>query len=274
MHPIGILTRDRISYLDVTLKSLSAASSVPDRNPLVVFDDASVLPETDRYYHTAASVVTERKWPRWHSSLGIDPVIATAGGLQGIAGRIRVHRLSDSPLGVVNASCQAIQQLFSKYPSAPGVFLFQDDVIVNGDFYTRMVETAQDRTLYDGKDLGLLAGVKLNHRVRFTGEPTPVVATGITAQCLYIPKRAYHVLLPSYIGTRHKITTRFDDTFRRAIASAGLWAGTIYPYCCQHIGAVSIVRPEKRWNVGTKGRIGFYSAPPYAIRPTVRAFPG
>jgi hypothetical protein len=271
MTPIGILTRDRVGYLDVTLKSLSA-SYLPDTSPLVVFDDASEQSHTEAYYTGQAVPLQHTRWPKWHNDLGIDPVIKTAGLPQGIGGLVTVVRLSTQPLGVVNGSCLAICQMFERYPEADGVFLLQDDVIVNADWCTRMLEIANDRSLFD-RPLGLLAGIKLNQRVRFTGSEPKVINSGITAQCLYMPREAYAKLLPLYLQKHHTIKKRFDDTFRRAVSDAGFWAGTIYPYCCQHIGAVSIVRPGKQWQVGSKGRVGYYAAPPYAIGTTVRPFP-
>ena len=272
MTPIGILTKDRVDYLDVTLKSLSA-TDIPDETPLVVFDDASTHFQTHEYYNTGRFLRTKPKWPKWHESLGIAPVIDEAGFPRGIKGKVEVATLADAPLGVVNGSCAAMTQLFARYPYATGVFLLQDDVIFNHDWYTRMLNIAGDSSNFSGKPLGLLAGLKLNQRLRFSGDPPKVVPSGITAQCIYIPRSAHEVMLPRYTSRTHKITKKFDDTFRRAVGDAGFWAGTIYPYCCQHIGAVSLVRPNKHWNSCPKGRVGFYVDPTYSISRDVRRFP-
>lgn len=273
MIPIGIVTQNRVEYLDITLRSLSA-SNLPSDTKLTVFDDASSHQSTRLYYDTNALVPSEPKWPvgpKWQK-LGLDVITNPVRPPIGIKDQIRVCRMAEKPMGVVRGSCFAVRRLFAENPDAPGVILLQDDVIFKPEWFNRLVTTADNSDQFTGMPLGLLAGIKLNHRVR----PTPkhaAIRSGITAQCLYITRAAYHALKDTYLARQHSITKQFDDTFRNAVANEKLWAGCIFPYVCQHIGIVSRVRPERKWYSRPTGRVGYYVHPPYALSEKVRAFP-
>ncbi len=276
MVHIGIVTQDRVPYLDVTLRSLSA-TKLPDDVTVTIFDDASKQATTRRYYETTKAVPVEPPWPKtriWREELGLGIITDDPVTPVGISNKVDVVRLSDRPLGVVNASCQAICKLFDKDPNAHGIFLLQDDVVFKDDWYLRMLAAAS-HVRAGGHELGMLAGIKLNQTVRFhNGQTTPVVRMGVTAQCLYVTRTAYRTLLASYFGRIHDYKMRFDDMLKRSMDGAGLWAGVTYPFVCQHIGVKSLVRPGRRWEQGTKGRVGYYVHPPYALAEKVKRFKG
>lgn len=270
--PIGIVTKDRVVYLDATLRSLSA-TDLPKNVPVTVFDDASATPQAKNYYSTNKVVQVKSHWPKsaeWKKA-GLDIVTKPQVSPKGIKGKVTVHTLGKTSLGVVSASCRAIQLMFQAHPDAPGIILLQDDVVFNHDWYTRLVTTAQDASLYQ-KPLGLLAGIKINHSFKARQKKQKVLGSGITAQCLYISRACFTALKTGYLGKTHKTKQRFDDTFRQAIVKAGFWAGCIFPFVCQHIGIKSLVRPGRRWFSRTKGRIGYYAHPPYVIQETVKSF--
>lgn len=272
MVPIGIVTRDRIAYLDVTLRSLSD-TRLPAGTSVVIYDDHSAEKTTKDYYHTNKIVQVATDWPTsasWKSQ-GLSIINDYYALPVGIHGMVDVYSLAAKPLGVVNASCRAICHLFDNHPAATGVILLQDDVLFKHDWYSQMLRVASQWMLYADRPLGVLAGLKLNHRIDIRGEPPLAVPTGITAQCLYVSRLAYQRSF-SYFHKEHKIDKKFDDTMRREISNAGLWAGCIYPFVCQHFGIQSLVRPTRSWSQGTKGRVGYYIEPPYAMQPAVRKF--
>lgn len=272
MIPIGIVTQNRVAYLDITLRSLSA-SDIPANTKVTIFDDASSDPFAEAYYTTNDQIQLELSWPtgpKW-KKLGLDVITRPVRIPTGIKDLVRVTRMADKPLGVVRGSCFAIQQLFVDNPGAPGVILLQDDVLLKPEWLKRIVTTAENSSQFTNMKLGLLAGIKLNHRLRPIPKQ-PAIRSGITAQCLYITRAAYDALKNTYLARQHKITRRFDDTFRNAVATQKLWAGCIFPYVCQHIGVVSRVRPKWKWNSRPSGRVGYYSHPPYALSDKVRAF--
>ena len=273
MVPIGIVTRNRVAYLDVTLRSLSA-TTLPDRIPLTVFDDSSNSRTSQRYYTTNNRCQIDDHWPTgkmWRETLGLG-VINNSALPRGIKGEVQVHKLGKEPLGVVNASCEAIRQLFEANPNAPGVILLQDDVIFKADWYETLCRVAQTPENFGEQQLGLLAGIKLNTKINWPAEPKPVLASGITAQCLYISRAGFEALGETYFKKKHTIQKRFDDTLRRAMDNNKLWAGVIFPFVCQHFGVKSLVRPKKGWHQGAKGRVGFYVHPPYALANAVKRF--
>ena len=274
MVPIGVVTRDRVAYLDVTLRSLSATALPPDV-PVIIFDDHSTEKQTRLYYATKKRITHNYKWPTgtaWKKILG--PAVVNSTYADGIQSKISVISLGNKPAGVVNASCHAIRVLFEKYPDAPGVILLQDDIVFKVDWYDKMLQTIANSKAFTEKHVGLLAGIKLNHNLRFTEEIPIAVSSGVTAQCLYVSRKAYKILQSKYFGKHHKSSNRFDDTLRRAVSGANMWAGCIYPFVCQHIGIKSIVRPQRSWRRGKNGRIGYYVQPPYSLADEVKKFEG
>lgn len=272
MVPIGIVTRDRAAYLDVTLRSLSA-TDLPRNISLTVFDDCSTDARTRAYYATDQQIEVDIAWPgsdAWRR-FGLNIVSDDYQLPKGIAGRVDVVRLGDQSQGVINASCAAARSLFQQHKDAQGVLLLQDDVIFNADWYTRMLDTVTCAAEYAERPLGLLAGLKLNQQMAFVGSPPRAVSCGITAQCMYIPRATFDSCR-WYFVKRHSGMKRFDDTLRREVVKKGKWAGCIYPFVCQHIGINSIVRPGKKWTFAASGRIGYYAYPPYALAADVAQF--
>jgi len=270
--PIGIISRNRIHYLDVTLRSLSA-TRLPEAVPLTVFDDASDTTEARTYYTTARGTGSEHKWPQhamW-KKLGLDVINKSAKPPVGLRGRVGVVRLGKKPAGVVNASCQAVCRMFDKYPDAPGVILLQDDVIFKEDWYERLTQVAADELLF-AKPLAILSGLHLNKKIK-NCDKQRVREGGITAQCLYVTREGF-TTLDNFFRRKHNTKQKFDDQLKKAASRNGLWAGLLVPFVCQHFGVVSLVRPRRTWHRGSKGRIGFYVNPPYAMADSVKAFKG
>lgn len=273
MVPIGIITRDRVAYLDATLRSLSA-TALPEGISVIVFDDGSKDASTRKYYTTQEVVTVTKPWPTntvWKKTLGLG-MLNTAPQPTGIQNKVQVVTLGARSLGVVTASCQVVCRMFDAYPQAPGIFLLQDDIVFHANWYDRMLDTKDGR--FAEKPIGLLAGIKLNKTLRPGVPPPPAVSCGVTAQCLYISRPAFDSTRKSYFERVHKTQQRFDDTLRRAVAGHGFWAGVIFPFVCQHTGIKSLVRPSRTWYRGEKGRVGYYAHPPYAMADAVSKFRG
>lgn len=273
MVPIGILTKDRVAYLDVTLRSLSD-TELPGDIHVEVYDDASRLPTTQAYYNTNQPVEVAQHWreDRVWQSHGLDIINKEQRIPVGIRDRMVVRRIDQElSLGVVNASCAVITDLMHTYPNAPGVILLQDDVLFNKDWYARMLQTVDDIPKHTKRPVGLLAGIKLNHR--FKNVKAGFYESGITAQCLYVSREGFK-LCRSFFERNHFTRIRFDDLLRREMTTRNLWAGCIYPFVCQHFGIQSLVRPDKSWSVNVNGRVGYHAKPPYVLASVVRNFRG
>jgi len=275
MVPIGIVTRNRVAYLDVTLRSLSA-TNLPDGVALRVFDDGSSERSAKDYYSTNKEINIERRWPThgtWKKTLGLGIINEHDKHPRGIKGEVKVVSLGGKAQGVVNASCQAYKRLLTEFPDAPGAILLQDDVLFKEEWYERLTTTAANPELFGEKKLGLLAGIHINKGFKGLGDnPPPVRGSGITAQCVYLSREAFTKLDSSFFGKRHAATSKFDDSLRRVVSRKGFWAGVIMPFVCQHFGVVSLVRPRRNWHRGSKGRVGFYVQPPYTLADEVRCF--
>lgn len=266
--PIGIVTRNRAAYLDVTLRSLSA-TFLPSDSPLFIFDDASDCPITRQYLSTTTQQAWPLPWaetPKNWAEAGLNMLTEVPGDGRGIADRVEVIP-AIRPRGVVAASCSAVVALFERYPDAGGVFLLQDDVIFNADWYVRMIGAA-----WSVDRLGVLSGMRLNRKNRGDG---PVLFCGSTAQCLYITN-SFYTAAKRWFTTKRSGHTKFDDQICRQAGRYNHVAALINPFVCQHFGIVSMVRPRVNWYRGgtaKRGRIGYHSHPPYVLADTVRTFP-
>lgn len=266
--PIGILTRNRAAYLDVTLRSLSD-TWLPDGVTVQIFDDASDCALTRKYYTSGNSVVLNYTWPvddKWESR-GFDILPSGTRTCETIGDKLDIT-VSPQSLGVVAASCNAVRSLFSG-TAADGVFLLQDDVLFNADWYLRMLQTVKDSKKFAPKGIGVLSGMKLNQKLK-PRHGQSVVSSGITAQCLYITRRAFDTV--DFLTSPPAVKLRFDDLLRRSVTKTGLWGGVTFPFVCQHIGVSSLVRPHRKWVAGKPARVGYYSSPPYAMSDVVRVF--
>lgn len=271
--PVGIITHNRARYLDLTLRSLSAMDAVMATYlSLTIYDDGSD-DATRAYYDTDQSIPVATDWPTdasW-SKLGLQSLLQHGSTITGLNGRVRVVRLGDKSQGVVQASCLAVKQLFQEHPWANRVVLLQDDVLFQVDWLNRLLDAIWNHESAGRKAVGVLAGMKLNHTFTAEQQRHAMIESGITAQCLCITRLAFE-RCQSYFTQTHKIRMRFDDTLRRAVAKADLWAGCMFPFVCQHFGICSKVRPKKTWSSRPGGRIGIYAPTQLAMQETVRKF--
>lgn len=269
--PLAILTRNRAAYLDVTLRSLSA-TTLPEEQPLIVYDDTSDEPATATYLYKDLPVTCGRPWPQnnpqWDAA-GLHIVNKRHRVPQGLQGRVRVEPVAAQPLGVVNASCQMICRTFARYPAAQAAIFLQDDVVFNADWYARL--TAEASAIAAQRPLGLLAGCRLN-RPLASSAPSVLLGNSITAQCVLLTRSAFEQAR-AWFESRHQLRNGFDNHLCTAIRRIGQEVHLINPAVCQHIGLVSLVRPKIGWRArGKRGRICFEAKPPYVLADAVKVF--
>jgi hypothetical protein len=275
MIPIGIVTKDRHPYLDLTLRSISA-SELPDDQILVIYDDHSKDSETKKYLYTDKQAKLHCPLPRdevW-KALGLDDVYSRDKG-PGLAGKISVRLLGDKSIGVMNASCRAIKLLWHEHRqlvNKNGLLLVQDDVVFNPDWMSR-IEHAIKRARKSRPALGMLCGMRLNTPLKAV-KPNPflVRTRGVTAQCYYLSpaglKAAEHFIL-----NWHKSRQGFDNKMCARVRGGRTGVYLMQPAVCQHIGIVSAVRPKWKWRWRSKkGRVGYQSRGPFPLAEEVRAF--
>lgn len=270
MVPIGIITRERLGCLAATLYSL-AATDLPGPPVIYLYDDGSEDPAMRAFLYEGRSVEVPRlvppKMARAHFGLNIlrevPPTICLGvpAGFQLVPGNAR--------LGVFAQSCRALRCMYEGHPDAAGYILLQDDIVFKKDWYSHLCGAA---AAYAGKrPLGLLGGIRLNRKIPRRGLNKRVrltVTSYVTGQCLYFPRESVQAMLPWLISEeagnrRHKwddtVCKYLDKTLHRDVA-------LLHPFCCQHIGLTSLVRPSRTWRqFGEAGRIGYYAYPPFVM---------
>jgi len=271
MIPIGILTRNRAVYLDATLRSLSA-TRIPRKTPLTVYDDTSDDPLARRYLDTTDTFTVEHRWPRcaaW-TEAELD-FLPDNPALRGIADRIEVVAVARRAVGVANASCFAIRDLFSRCPDAPGVILLQDDVVFTANWYERLV--GQVGSVFQvGLRQGIVAGMHLDHRQKRRITRTSPVRF-CSAQCYLIMRELFGDQRAWFDRTDHE-PRNFDKWLCKLLRIKGFELRLLYPYVCQHIGVVSKVRPDVAFYRDDRavGRVGLGSSGVYSTAEESQGF--
>ena len=264
--PIGIITRDRVHYLDLTLRSVYGTT--PVEAPLVVFDDASADRDARVYLYTRKSVALHPLWLNG-KPLALQGVKARSVA-QGLAGHVPVEKLAPHPLGVVGGSCAALRLLRQHFPDAPAYILLQDDVVFNYDWLPRLQEAEQLALARDPKP-GLIAGLDINRKIFGEDRPNFVEKGGITAQCYYLTA-AGMAALERFLAAPPTVSKGFDNALCTALRAAGLGVYLMNPAVGQHIGLTSLVRPGWRWTRFSKqGRIDVTAQGPFVVADAPRA---
>lgn len=226
--PIGILTKNRAVYLHETLKHIGDYE-------YTVFDDFSDCPIARRYLDTGDEFVIPHKWPSYEElkkfNLQDNPTVT------GLNGRFR--QFCPQSVGVVNASCWAIRDLFRDNPDSDAVILLQDDIILKPDWYERM-------TLYPRDRVGIVAGMHLDY----------ARSDYCTAQCYLITREFYENQNWWFLIMRPISTNSFDVKICRKAHREKFSVDLLLPYCCQHIGVESQVRPERPFKTNEFIRMG------------------
>lgn len=271
--PIGIVTHNRARYLDITLRSLSA-TKLPEEQVVVVFDDASDDSKTLKYLYSNDVIDLSQEWPsskQWHDhGLGIVKSRHDAIGIKNI---VPIVLLDNIRQGVVDASCNALRELYKMFPDADKVILLQDDVIFNTNWFDRLIDSS--KTTVDPPP-GIIAG---SGGIGGSRDPDKNVLNLIVqanAMCILVTLLGKKIV-DKWINEKHYDIRGFDGLLCIVIRenNAGVYA--ISPSICQHIGIVSKVWPDPNeksiglinanWN-----RVDRSAHGPYAMSSQVRNF--
>jgi len=273
MVPICIVTRNRHHLLDITLRSLSA-SDLPPNQVLVVFDDASDDPNTQRYLYTdeQVSVYTQVPASTGWSAMGLDDVKPRRVA-QGLKGRVLAVPLGVTPQGVVNASCRAFSLMVEMFGPEHGIIMCQDDVVFNADWFTRIYDAQNYPNPESSRPIGLITGCWLNREDMVKRIPMSLVPEkGITAQCYYVTPAGV-AAIRDWAAHAHNLDKGFDNKFCAYMREGGADVYRMYPAVCQHIGFTSSVRPKWKWyRWSQKGRVDYSTEGPFPLTDDVRKF--
>jgi hypothetical protein len=272
MYHIGIVTHNRWTYLDLTLRSLSG-SRLPLETELAIFDDSS-FPWGSRMYYESRDEI-EMEEPRLR---GIDPdgalglsFLPTRWKARGIEGLARVERVAAEPVGVVNASCHALVRMMQRHPSANGFILLQDDVVFNADWMERMLG-AVDLRFRPDRQQGIVAGMTISGPQRRKDEAHVSNELFASAQ-IYMFRPKFLASIWDWLTEPHEERRNWDKIICRMAIDRGFEVHLLHPFVGQHFGVLSEVRPDLKWGQnGGLGRVGLESDPPYAFADQVANF--
>jgi len=244
--PIGILTFNRPALLDLTLRSL-CASDLPEGIRVVIYDDASnETPAIDYLYTNKAIAGISSLTP---IKLGTDtPVVTLNKNVGGIHGSIQVSR-SKSHMGVFHGSLRALYH-FLKTTDAPYLCLVQDDVIFAQDWYLKMSNVAAYER--PGVLAGLAFGSAACRRCKLSKKGA-VISSFVQASCLFLSRELLISALPKMLTIEKSRMRGFDTLICDIARQVGANILLMCPNVCQHVGVLSLVRPERSYD-RKKGR--------------------
>jgi len=230
--PVGILTRNRVTFLNATLCSLSA-SHLPSGATVTVFDDCSDEEDAIKYLYSDKSFNLDQVevWPdaaSWcQQNLNFLPVLEE---LRGISGRVSVSCGVEAS-GVVNASNWALRELFTAHRSAQYVCILQNDILFSPDWYTRLTTVISEELKREQP--ALISACVISRHPNFKSTHFT------TAQCVAVPRRAWEEM--SFFHTHSNARRQYDEELSRLFRESGHGIRLLRPACVQHIGIRSSV---------------------------------
>lgn len=233
MIPILVTCKNRLRYLDATLKSISL--TVPAGVVVYVVDDGSVNSDmidyltTDRVIH-----VNDYEFPNgnneWITRIGFIP----NHDVQGVKGKVNVI-LKEPPSEGVKTFTSAIRYIFEKNKCSH-VIKVQDDVVFKQGWYSAMKKSALKsgitsgfRHFFDSAKLSIVNG------------NTDILEAGhVGGICLMISLELCKDK-PILINNDVVRTRDMDDFWTDNCRSAGMSIHVTNPGVCQHVGFKSLV---------------------------------
>lgn len=271
MTPVIVLTKDRIHYLDLTLRSLSA--TLPDDVPVYIVDDGSENPDMHRYLTTTECIhLPQHKFPyeysKWQQRVGKLP---TRPDVYGIANAVHLCETESKSTGV-RAAARAVREVFQRH-ACSAVFRIEDDVVFKAGWYETMVAAAVPRC-------GIISGFRhlFDKAVVTPGTPVDVLARGRVGGPLLLVSRGLYEksTLPTELPAAR--LKNLDNFWVDLCRDNDLQVGVLRSGVCQHIGAYSSVYAGTRKEFIFGGRIhdalDTTVAPPFEIADSVRIMRG
>lgn len=227
--PIVIICKDRISYLDSELRSLSA--TCPSSTHVIISNDGTKNESMVRYLTTNESIEVKdcgfpENHPEWVSVVGQIPIEKVVTGVLGKVSTL-MHPVS---AGTKNLG-KAVKYAFSL--GASHVVKMEDDLIFTEGWYRILLQAAL------GSGCDLVSGFRYFYgkaATRKINEETEEVQHGYTGGQLMICSRKYYNSCPHVFN--NEITTIWDndDLWINQCRAKGLKFGVTTRSLCQHVG--------------------------------------
>jgi hypothetical protein len=268
--PIVVLCKDRVRYLDTTLKSLSA--TVPSAVPVFVVNDATTDPSMTRYLTGDRAVpISEPPFPhshpQWKRRIGELPEPAEVAGIGGKVGLL----LGKSPGGTRNLGL-AVMHAFEA-TGADYVIRVEDDVLFKAGWYERLAAVTSELG-----DAGIISGFRYFFRqpqLRPAGSNAEALVRGYGGGCLMAASRQLYLRRRRLFENDVRSMKHNDVFWIENCRQAGLRTYVTALSLCQHIGVVSTFtdRGHKQYIVnGRLAKIAPDVTPPFPLAAAVSRF--
>jgi len=227
--PIIIICKDRVNYLDIELKSLSA--TLPRNTQVYISNDGTTSKQMIEYLTTNNKIYCD-KWmfPNynndWNNIIGILPVT----DIVGIKGKVQVI-LYEKSEGTKNLGL-SVKYVFEN-SNSDYVIKMEDDLIFTKGWYQSLIKAI----ISSGCDL--VSGFRYffgEVKIKPINELTEEICSGWTGGQLMIVSRNYYKHCPYVFNNDIKTIWNNDDLWIDECRKAGLRFAVTKKSICQHIG--------------------------------------
>ena len=261
--PIGLRTRNRPVYLDLTLRSL-LATDLGDVE-ILVLDDCSDDPLTKEYLSTddVIELPEPHVWPESGPFVRFCGELPTSTNLRGVKSKVRVES-PESRKGVRGGIFWCIDYLMESFPGAEYVMVIEADAVFNKDWFTateNAYSKTKDQKGPNGSHLGLLTAYDRRppkpprgpsmgwtwRSVKKLSSGNWGCGNGIGGVHYLVTRAFYESCIPS-MKKKYNPALRSGDTSLQALCGAREFSiAATTPSFIQHIGMNSLAWPSKGW---------------------------
>lgn len=262
MIPVLVTCKDRIRYLDITLKSLSA--TLPKEVEVYLSDDGSI---NQQYLKTNEIIKLhdDYKFPNddenWKKYIGF---LNNCSQITGIKNKVNVFYWKKCR-GILNFTL-ATHWIFNNH-NCSHVIKIQDDVVLKKNWYEKFCEI-----LSNHPSAGIVSGFRYffaNAELKKLDEDTEEIIDGYCGGLLMALSYSAFNKNPEFRRTANNKTRDMDEFWIDNCRTTGLQVLVTTPGMCQHIGYNSIIYEDKEM-FGKKFRIDQNMFPPYELEKNVR----
>jgi hypothetical protein len=242
------------------------ATELPEDKELLIIDDCSDDPATQKYLFTNETVTLDAPfsypdYDKWQKMVG--RIKRPISQLKGIDGQVEIVQ-PDSKKGVRGGIFWCINYMMNRYPDAPGIIIIEADAVFHAKWYEAVVK-AYEATLNgkgpNGEQLGLLTCYDRKGKFRKNTPDMGHCWRGVTKKrpglwncaggiggVMYLVTRGLYTAAKPHFTKSYNPNQRSGDTALQAVCGeANHTIATTVPSFCQHIGTVSLAWPMKGW---------------------------
>jgi hypothetical protein len=269
MIPILVICKDRVRYLDTTLKSIF--STVSSSVPIFVYNDGTKNLSMIEYLTTSNAINIELidEYPNWNSDwIKYVGFIKNTSLVTGIAGKINVI-MSENCCGTsgIGFTCNSI---FENEKSSYLVKVEGDMVFKKGWYESMCLAIKSDESI------GLVSGFRYFFRSRGYGpvsinelnDRVDLVSSGYTGACVYSISKVLTKKAPQLFVNDIMTMTDYDDFWINGCRGSGMKFCVLKESCCQHIGVtteITDLNHKQFMKNGKTVKVDFNSLPPFEI---------